>query len=240
MKQQLHLATLQVLAVLILAESASILTLLPLNYPSSDADSSFRLQLNAIVEIIKHGLRQKLSVEVIHAGECNTNSSQSKHHDLLINLVNSTLHQGKNISGVIELCHGISVPFDSSHTSTLYKSALSGLAATETSHQLILSQVASAWYRFMNHAGWTQFGIITDTKDKYSFQLAQLLIERAQEYGVNVITNIQYCCTSEIRSPLPNIIFVSVSTQNAVQLLCTLLSTYGCSIVIGMMPFGLI
>ena len=222
MKQQLYLVTLQVLVVLVLAESASILTLLPFNYPGSHADSSFRLELNAVVETIKQGMGQKLNIEVISAGECNTNSSQSKSHDLLINLVNSTLYQGMNISGVTELCHGISVLFDSSHVSTLYKSALSGLAATKTSHKLILSQVASAWYRFMNHAGWTQFGIITDTKDAYTFQLAQLLIERAQEHAVKVITNIQHCCTSEIHSPLPNIIFVSVSTQNAVRLLCTL------------------
>ena len=221
MKQQLiYLLTVQVFVVLVLADSASILTILPNHYPGSNAaDSSFKLELSAVVESITKGLGYKLSIEVVRAGECNVSSSQSKSHDLLINFVNSTLHQGKNISGIIELCRGLSVPFDMSHVSTFFKTALSDLTGTKT---LIMNQVVSAWYSFMNHVGWTQFGIITDIKDAYSFHLAQLLIEGAQKYGVNVITNIQHCCTMEIHSPLPSIIFVSLSTQNAVQLLCTL------------------
>ena len=227
MKQQsymyLRVVTLQVFIVFALVDSASILTLLPLGYPGSNvAESSFRLELNAVVESVNKGLEHKLSIEVIRAHECNAISSQSKSHDLLINFVNSMLHQGKNISGVVELCHGISVPFDMSHVSTFFKTALSGLTTTKTSRKLILSQVVSAWYSFMNHVGWTQFGIITDIKDVYSFHLAQLLIERAQKHGVKVTMNIQHCCTTEIHSPLPNIVFVSVSTQNAMQLLCTL------------------
>ena len=221
MKQQLHLATLHIIAV-VLADSASILTILPHDYSGSDANSSARLKLNAVVETIKQSLGKKLSIEAIHEGECNANSSQLKSHDLLINFVNSTLHQGKNISGVIELCYGISVPFGTSHTSAFYKSALSGFIATKPSHASILSPVVHAWYRFINHLGWTQFGIITEINDGYSFQLAKLLIEGAQKHGVNVIMIIERCCRSELRSPLPNIIFVSVSTQNAVQLLCTL------------------
>lgn len=58
MKQQLHLATLHIIAV-VLADSASILTILPHDYSGSDANSSARLKLNAVVETIKQSLGKK-------------------------------------------------------------------------------------------------------------------------------------------------------------------------------------
>ena len=115
--------------------------------------------------------------------------------------------------------------FDKSHNMNIYfMAALSSFVVAKNSHKLGLSQMVNAWYSFMDYAEWTQFGIITDIKDAYSFHLTQLLIEGAQKHGVFVTMNIQHCCTTEIDlySPLPYIIFVSVSPQNAVQLLCTL------------------
>ena len=232
-KQQLHLVILQAFVMFVVADSLSILTILPLCYHGSDSDSSFRLGLKVSNEIIPGGLvaveninkdlRHQLSIslKVIHAGECSGNVLQSDPQELLLKFVNSTFYD-KNISGVIELCHGtVSMAFDLSHAITS-KTVLSGLISTQNSRKLILSQVVSAWYSFMNYVGWTQFGIITDSNDAYSFHLAKSLLEGARKHGVNIIMNIQHCCTTEIHSPLPNIIFVSASARNAMHLLCTI------------------
>ena len=152
-KQQLHLVILQAF---VIADSLSILTILPLCYHGSDSDSSFRLGLKVSNEIIPGGLvaveninkdlRHQLSIslKVIHVGECSGNVLQSDPQELLLKFVNSTFYQDKNISGVIELCHGtVSTAFDLSHANTS-KTALSGLISTQNSRKLILSQVVSA------------------------------------------------------------------------------------------------
>lgn len=213
-----------------LIDSTSILTILPrYNNGSTNSTLSFRMELGAVVETINRDLGRQLSLEFLDIGDiCSVDSSlsESQSHDMLIRFVNSTVYQGKNISGVIELCHGtVSTVSDLSHTRLgLVKFALSSLFLAQSSHNLVLRQVVRAWYSFMNYLEWTQFGIIADTTNAYYFQLDKLLIEEGREHGVNITMNIQRCCTAEILelSHLPNIVFISASAQNSIRLLYTL------------------
>ena len=239
MKVWLFFAWFQACIMLVLANSICILVILPLHYGSNTDGSQPLLRLGqktltneilpgglVAVESINNNTKilpgYQLSVEVIYTDKCSVNTPKWGSHGLLLKFVNSTLYQNNNISGVTGfLCHEtVSMAFQSTNKSTL-KATLSALILAQHSQDLMV-QVVKAWFAFMNNRGWTQFGIITDITDSYSFHMAQLLLEGARKHSVAVSMNIQHCCATEIHTALPNIIFVSVNAQNAVQLVCSM------------------